>query len=189
MKKICVFASGTGTNTENIIRYFQHHPDGVVSLVVSNQPTAGVVDRARNLGVPVCICTRQELESPQGLTLTLQKAGIDLIVLAGFLRLIPPALLSAFPNQIINIHPSLLPKYGGKGMYGMKVHHAVIEAGETESGITIHTVNEHYDKGAILLQKSCPILPGDTPDDLAKKIHALEHLYYPVLIESLIKSR
>jgi phosphoribosylglycinamide formyltransferase-1 len=188
VKKICVFASGNGSNAENIIRYFQGRNDIAVSLIVTNNPQAGVITRARNLGVPVLICGKEEMQAPEGLSVRLQQEGIDLIVLAGFMRLIPSALLNAFAGRLVNIHPALLPKFGGKGMYGMHVHEAVIRAGEKESGITIHHVNEEYDKGEVLLRKSCSVLPGDTPEALSARIQELEHLHYPPVIESLLRA-
>ena len=187
MKKLCIFASGNGSNAENIIRHFRNSTVAQVALVVTNNPKAGVIQRCKDLGVDVTLCNSEELASPQGLTRKLLQSGIDLIILAGFLKLIPKPLLDAFPDRIINIHPALLPKYGGAGMYGMKVHEAIITASEKQSGITIHRVNERYDEGAILLQKTCNVNSEDTPGSLAEKIHALEHLHYPVLIESLIK--
>ncbi|MFI5148527.1 MAG: phosphoribosylglycinamide formyltransferase [Bacteroidia bacterium] len=188
MKKICVFASGNGSNAEKIIRYFRDRHDACVALVVTNNPRAGVIEKARNLGIPVYCCSMEELKSSEGLCVRLSHEKMDLLVLAGFLRLIPPALLKAFPDRIINIHPALLPKFGGKGMHGIHVHQAVIDAGEKESGITIHRVNEHYDEGAILLQKTCPVLPGDSAEDLARRVLDLEHRYYPSLIGTLVGS-
>lgn len=188
MKKICVFASGEGTNAGNIIRYFQEKGGGAVDLVVTNKPDAGVIARAEQLGVEVLICHSGEFLTGDVLAGQLLQKGIDLIVLAGFMRLIPKSLIDAFPGKIVNIHPALLPKFGGKGMYGIHVHQAVIEAGEKESGITIHYVNEQYDKGAIISQERCPISIDERPETLEKKIHLLEHKYYPEVIAGIVKS-
>lgn len=186
MKKLCVFASGAGSNAENIIRYFQDKKLAEVVLVVTNRPDAGVVSKAAHLGVTVLPINKSYFTDPDGLTRTLTEKGIDLVILAGFLWLIPPPLIRAFSGKIVNIHPSLLPKYGGKGMYGTHVHEAVIAAGEKESGITIHLVDEVYDRGKILLQQHCQVTASDTPASLAEKIHLLEHRFYPELIESLV---
>jgi len=187
MKKIAILASGSGTNAEKIIRYFENHPEGQVTLVLSNNPEAYVLTRAQNLGVSWRTFSRQELRD--GMVLSwLREAQIDLVVLAGFLWLIPPDLVRAYTGRMVNIHPALLPKYGGKGMYGEKVHQAVKESGDDQSGITIHLVNEKYDEGDILLQAHCAILPEDTPADIAEKVHALEYQYYPKVIESVLKN-
>ncbi len=187
MKNIAIFASGSGTNAENIIKFFQDHPAGRVQLVLSNNADAYVLERARKLGVPAVTFSRQELMEGKVLE-ELRKSQIDLVVLAGFLWLVPGDLVSAFPGRMINIHPALLPKYGGKGMYGDRVHIAVKDSGDRESGITIHLVNEKYDEGDILLQAYCAVNPEDTPEDIAKKVHALEYQYYPKVIESMLKN-
>jgi phosphoribosylglycinamide formyltransferase-1 len=189
VKKLCVFASGAGSNAENIIRYFREKGTAEVALVVVNKPNAGVISKAEQLGVEVLLTGRDYFTDPHGLTRTLTQKGVDWIILAGFLWLIPSCLIHAFEGKIINIHPSLLPKFGGKGMYGDKVHRAVIDAREKESGITIHLVDEHYDRGGILLQERCAVEPGETPHSLATKIHLLEHRFYPELIESLIGNK
>lgn len=187
MKKIAILASGSGTNAERITKYFQHHPEIKVELILSNRADAFVLQRARKLGVDSVVFTREELKNPAGVARNLQQRGIDLVVLAGFLWLIPDALLKAFPGRIINIHPALLPAYGGKNMYGTRVHEAVIDAGEKESGITIHYVDEIYDHGKIIFQASCPVKKGDTPDQLARRIHELEYKHYPEEIEKLLQ--
>ncbi|MEM9326847.1 MAG: phosphoribosylglycinamide formyltransferase [Bacteroidota bacterium] len=185
MKNIAIFASGNGSNAENIIKFFRGSETACVTLVLSNKANAYVLQRAKALEVPTRVFGRESLKD--GLVLSsLQEAQIDFIILAGFLWLLPASLIRAYPDQIINIHPSLLPKYGGKGMYGNKVHQAVIENGETESGITIHLVNEEYDKGKILLQARVDVNPEDTPDSLAMKIHQLEYQHFPEVIQKQV---
>lgn len=185
-KNIAIFASGSGTNAENIIRHFQGNKDVNVALVVSNKPDAYVLVRAANLHVPSLTLTREEFARGEELARLMKERGIDFIVLAGFLLRVPEALIEAYPSRIVNIHPALLPKYGGKGMYGDRVHRAVVEAGERESGITIHLIDEQYDRGTTVFQAKCPVLPGDTPDDVAHKVHALEYAHYPEVIERLV---
>ena len=185
-KKIAIFASGNGTNAENIIRYFQENASVSVDLVLTNKCDAFVLERAKGLGVISEYFSRAEWENGEAILELLSSRKIDFIVLAGFLARVPNRLLHAYPNKIINIHPALLPKFGGKGMYGDHVHEAVVAAGEKESGITIHYINEHYDEGAIVRQVKCSVLPQDTPDDVAKKVHALEYEYYPQVIKELV---
>ena len=185
-KNIAIFASGSGTNAENIIRHFQGNKDVNVALVVSNKPDAYVLVRAANLHVPSLTLTREEFARGEELARLMKERGIDFIVLAGFLLRVPEALIEAYPGRIVNIHPALLPKYGGKGMYGDRVHRAVVEAGERESGITIHLIDEQYDRGTTVFQAKCPVLPGDTPDDVARKVHALEYAHYPEVIGQLL---
>ena len=185
-KKIAVFASGSGSNAEQIALYFAQNENVEVALIFSNNPQAGVIERARRLHIPVVLFDKKTFYDTPKIIQILQNEQIDLIVLAGFMMLIPEALVKAFPNKIVNIHPALLPKFGGQGMYGHFVHQAVVAAGENESGITIHYVNEHYDEGTIIFQAKCPVLPTDTPDDVAQKIHVLEHRHYPEIIEKLI---
>ena len=185
---IALFASGAGSNAQQIIHYFKSSPDVSVSLIVCNKPEAGVVQIAHNEHIPVLLIEKENFFRGDHYLPQLQQAGIDFIVLAGFLWKIPQALIEAYPRKIINIHPALLPKYGGKGMYGSFVHNAVIAAGDAESGITIHYVDEHYDNGDIIFQARCPILPDDDSTTLVKKIHALEHEYYPKVIEAVIKN-
>ena len=190
MDNIAIFASGSGSNAENIIRHFNGGNIASVRLVICNKENAQVLERARNLEVPSIVMPKGELtsENPQKLLSTLKEKGIDTIVLAGYLLKIPESLTTAYKGRIINIHPALLPKFGGKGMYGMNVHRAVIEAGEKESGITVHLVDAVYDNGKILFQASCPVIPTDTPESLADKIHALEKEHFPAVIESYIKA-
>ncbi|MGB5403063.1 MAG: phosphoribosylglycinamide formyltransferase [Robiginitalea sp.] len=186
MKRIMLFASGSGSNVENIVQYFEGDDRVEIRGVLCNNPGAGVVDRCKRLRLPLYCFNRPAYVEGEGILALLEGLNPDLIVLAGFLWKIPESIIAAFPDKIINIHPALLPKFGGKGMYGMHVHQAVINAGETESGITIHKVNEAYDQGSILLQKKISIEAGDTPEALAKKIHALEYAHYPPAIASLL---
>lgn len=188
MIHLAVFASGAGSNAQKIIEHFNGsgRQDAQVSLVVCNKAGAGVIGLAEAAGIPVLMLERQRFAQGDGYAGTLKDMGIDFIVLAGFLWKVPLPLIEAYPRRIVNIHPALLPKWGGKGMYGTFVHQAVIAAAELESGITIHYVDEHYDHGDTIFQASCPILPGDTPESLAQKIHLLEHRHYPAVIERVI---
>lgn len=185
-QKIAIFASGAGSNAENIIRYFEHHAGIQIALIVCNKPGAGVLEIARKHGVPTLLIEKDRFNYGDAYLPELQVAGINFVVLAGFLWKVPVALITGYPNKIINIHPALLPKYGGKGMYGAKVHEAVIAAREKESGITIHFVNEHYDEGATIFQASCTIDATDTPESLAAKIHKLEYTHFPEQIDQLL---
>ena len=187
IRNIAVFASGSGTNAENIIRCFERSRLARVALVVTNKSNAYVLQRAADLGVPSRIYPKADWETGAAVLVALREFGIDFIVLAGFLVRVPDAILEAYPRRIVNIHPSLLPKYGGRGMYGMRVHQAVLEAGEKETGITIHYIDEHYDEGTTLFQAKCPVAPDDTPDDVARKVHELEYRYYPEVIERLLR--
>ena len=186
MKHIAIFASGSGTNAEQIISHFQESSLARVSLLLSNKPDAYALTRARKYNVPTLVFTREEFNQSDRIVDILKEKGIDLVVLAGFLWLVPVNLIRAFPDHIINIHPALLPKYGGKGMYGMRVHQAVIDSGDKESGISIHYVNGRYDEGKIIFQARCKIEPEDTPESLANKVHQLEYEYFPKVIEELI---
>ena len=186
MKKIAIFASGSGTNAENIIKYFSTRQTGKVTLVLSNKREAYVHKRAQALGINSIFFDHDDFYKSGKVLRLLSDEHIDLIVLAGFLLLVPSSLIEAFRGRIINIHPALLPKYGGKGMYGDRVHKAVIENHEAESGISIHHVNDLYDEGAIIFQAKCPVLPDDTPDSLASKIHALEYQHFPRVIEEVL---
>lgn len=189
MKNIAIFASGEGTNAENLFNYFNNDKRVKIKLVVTNSDTAGVVVRAERHKKNVQIISKTALQEYTSQIIEfLQTEKIDFIVLAGFLLKIPEAFVKAFPHQIINIHPSLLPKYGGKGMYGMNVHKAVIENREPESGITIHYVNEEYDKGEVILQAKCDVNENDTAESLSAKIRKLEFEYLPKAIEKIITS-
>lgn len=179
MKKIAVFASGSGSNAEALVHFFKDRKDARVAMIVCNNPQAGVVERAHRLRIPLVMVSKRVLYEDQSLLYTLRQEGIDALVLAGFLWLVPAYLIQAYPQRIVNLHPALLPAFGGKGMYGIKVHEAVIAAGEKESGISIHLVNEHYDKGQLLAQFRTPIAAGETVESLAEKIHQLEHRYFP----------
>lgn len=185
-KNIAILASGNGTNAENIIRYFRNSGTVNVGLVLSNRKAAFVLERARSLNVPFACMEKAEWTDGEAVLSLLKDKHIDFIVLAGFLARVPDCILHAYPNKIINIHPSLLPKFGGKGMYGDRVHQAVVAAGETETGITIHYLNEHFDEGETIVQYKCPVLPQDTAEDVAKKVHALEYEYYPQVIARLL---
>jgi phosphoribosylglycinamide formyltransferase-1 len=185
MKKIVIFASGSGTNAENIIRYFKATKTAIVMAVFTNKADAKVIQRAEKQHVPTQIFSKNDLEEGK----VLREINIlqpDLIVLAGFLLKFPESIVTAYPDKIINIHPALLPKYGGKGMYGMHVHQAVVENKESKTGITIHYVNENYDEGNIIFQKEVTVLVSDTPEVVAAKIHELEQDHFPVVIEKLI---
>lgn len=186
MKKIAIFASGSGSNAENIIQYFAQKPQFCVKSVFCNVPDAYVLERAKKYRIPAFVFNREEFRSPDKVFRQLQEQEIDFIVLAGFLWLLPSFITAAWPDKIVNIHPALLPAYGGKGMYGHHVHEAVIAAGEKESGITIHYVNDHYDQGAIIFQAKCPVYPADTPEELAARVHELEYKYFPQIIEETI---
>ena len=186
MKRIVIFASGSGTNAENLIRFFQNKKKASVVLVLSNNPQARVLDRCKNLGVSALSFNKTAFIKSDTVVNLLRSAKPDLIVLAGFLWKIPDSILSEYPNKIINIHPALLPKYGGKGMYGMRVHEAVVANNEPQTGITIHYVNENYDEGAIIFQANCDVLPNDSAKDIAGKIHELEMTHFPKVVESLL---
>jgi len=187
MIRIAILASGSGTNAQRLMEHFHLHPVAEVSLVACDRPRAGVVQRAWDMGVPCYLFNGSDLKDGT-VQREMEGANIDLVVLAGFMRLLPPDLVRAWPDRILNIHPSLLPKYGGKGMYGDRVHEAVLEAGEKESGITIHLVDERYDEGRVLKQVSCPVLPGDDAAALAERVHALEHAHYPAVVEGFVTS-
>ncbi len=187
MRHIAIFASGSGSNAEKIARYFSDREDVEVTLILTNNPQAGVIARARNLHIPVLVFDRTSFYQSDRILRLLTDQEIDLVVLAGFMMLIPASLVAAFPDRIVNIHPALLPKYGGKGMYGHFVHEAVFRNRETESGITIHFVNERYDEGNIIFQASCPVEEADTPEDIAGKVQALEHLHYPVVVGQVLE--
>lgn len=186
-KKIAIFASGAGSNAEKIIHHLKGHPSIKVALVVCNKPGAGVLDIAAANQVPVLLIEKERFFRGDSYLPELKRYEIDFIVLAGFLWKIPGALIAAYPNRMINIHPALLPKYGGKGMYGMKVHEAVLLAGEKESGITIHYVNEHFDEGEHIFQASCAIEAHDTPESLAQKVHQLEHRHFPEEVVKILE--
>lgn len=188
-KRIAIFASGNGSNAENIIRYFQKEDsEAEVVLVVSNRADAKVLQRAETLGIPAIVVPKKDFNNESFMAGLMRDNGVDLIVLAGFLLMIPDFLISLYPEKIVNIHPSLLPKFGGKGMYGSHVHEAVVAAGEKESGITIHFVNENCDGGRIIYQATTPVEPTDTPDDVAAKVHALEYLHFPRVIAETVKT-
>lgn len=186
MKNISILASGNGTNAENIIRYFSNEKKAKVTLVLSNKPQAKVLERAATLGVDAFFFDRSQFYETGEVLMILRRRETDLVVLAGFLWLVPEDVLEAFRGRIVNIHPALLPRFGGKGMYGDRVHRAVLEAGCKESGITIHYVNEKYDSGDIIFQARCPVLPDDDVNTLAERVHALEYKHYPEVISRLL---
>ncbi len=185
-KNIVILASGSGSNAQRLLEHFEHHPDIRVAALFSNNPNAYALKRAETYHVPALLFSREEFYKSDRVLHQLQQFKPDLIVLAGFLWLVPQNLLQAYPNQIINIHPALLPQYGGKGLHGQHVHAAVIQAGEPESGITIHYINEEYDKGAFIRQERCPVLPTDTPEALAARVLQLEHQHLPQVVEQLL---
>lgn len=186
MKRIAVFASGSGSNARLLMQYFEFHADAQVTLLVCNNPNAGVLEIARENGVEILLVDRGQFYDHRSVSEELKVRGIDLIVLAGFLWLVPPVLVKDFAGRIVNIHPALLPKFGGKGMYGLHVHKAVLEAKEKESGITIHFVNEHFDEGDHLAQYTCVVEPSDTPEQLAARVQELEHAHYAKTIENVL---
>ena len=183
--RIAIFASGSGSNAENIVHYFSGSSEFQFPLIISNQPNAYIHKRAETLEIPSFTFTKEQFFDAKPVLELLAEYNIDAIVLAGFLLKIPTLLIQHFPDKIINIHPALLPKFGGKGMYGARVHQAVKEAGEPETGITIHYVNENYDNGNIIFQARCPISATDTAEMIAAKVHLLEHEYYPQVIEKI----
>ncbi|MBQ0129322.1 MAG: phosphoribosylglycinamide formyltransferase [bacterium] len=185
MKRISIFVSGNGTNLQRIAEYFSNNQEVEIVNVVCNNPKAYSIERAKNLGIPLRMITKKEFNTPE-FTKEMQDLNLDLIVLAGFLLQIPESLVKAFPKKIINIHPALLPKYGGKGFYGEHVHEAVVAAKEPYSGITIHYVNELYDSGEIIFQAKIALNDHETPDTVAAKIHVLEQANFPVIIEQVL---
>lgn len=189
MTNIAIFASGSGSNAQRIIEYFRDHPEIKVNILLSNNKDAYALERARKLGVETFVFDRKTFKESNELVDILQRRTISWIVLAGFLWLMPDNLTKTFKDKIINIHPALLPLYGGKGMYGMHVHKAVVESGDKESGISIHYVNENYDEGELIFQAKCLVEPGDSAEDVAKKVQALEHEHFPRVIEELIQNK
>jgi phosphoribosylglycinamide formyltransferase 1 len=185
---LAIFASGSGTNAEAIFKHFQEHSTIEVVTLLSNNPHAYALERAKKFNVPTFVFNRIQFRESEDVLNYLKERRVTHIVLAGFMWLVPMNLVKAFPGKIINIHPALLPKFGGKGMYGMHVHEAVKAAGESETGITIHEVNERYDEGRILFQAKCSIEVTDTPDQIATKVHSLEHLHYPRTIETWVSA-
>lgn len=187
MTKLAIFASGSGSNAENIALFFRDNPEVEVSIIISNKKDAFVHQRANKLNIPSYTYNKKEFDDSTEIISLLEENNIDFIILAGFLLKVSEKLISCFPNRIINIHPALLPKYGGKGMYGDFVHKAVVEAKEQESGITIHYVNENYDEGAIIFQAKCSVDSNDTFEDVANKVHKLEYEHFPNIIAKILK--
>jgi phosphoribosylglycinamide formyltransferase 1 len=186
MNNMAIFASGSGTNAQCITEYFHQHKQISVSLILSNKPDAYVLERAKKMNIPSHVFTRDQFYNSDEVLKILKENEISHIILAGFLWLIPGNLIHAYPDKIINIHPALLPKYGGKGMYGMKVHNSIVENRDTESGITVHYVNSEYDRGKIIFQAKCRVDEKDTPEEVAQKVHELEYENYPRVIEKAI---
>ena len=186
-KRIAVFASGSGSNAERFFEHFKNSPVGEIALVCCNNPDAFVLKRAKKHRIPSFLFTNQEIKEGTPVVSKLQEEKIDFVVLAGFLRLIPASIVAAYPDRIVNIHPALLPKWGGKGMYGSRVHESVVKAGDLETGITIHLVNNQYDEGNVIFQASCPVSPGDGPEEVAQKVHKLEHEHYPLVVDRLLR--
>lgn len=186
MKRVVIFASGSGSNAENLIKFFHNIDNVSVIQVLTNNPHAKVLDRCKRLNISALSFNRVAFSKSEDVLNILKKQKPDLIILAGFLWKFPKFILNHYENKVINIHPALLPKYGGKGMYGMHVHNAVVANNEKKTGITIHYVNENYDEGAIIFQAKCDVLPTDTPEDLASKIHLLEMEYFPKVVNDLL---
>ncbi|WP_452220120.1 phosphoribosylglycinamide formyltransferase [Lacinutrix salivirga] len=186
MKRIVIFASGSGTNAENLIKFFHNRENASVILVLSNNPRAKVLERCKKLNVSALTFNKIAFTQTEHVLNILKSSTPDLIILAGFLWKFPENILKTFPNKVINLHPALLPKFGGKGMYGMHVHQAVVQQKENETGITIHYVNEHYDEGTIIFQAKCKVLASDTAEDVAKKIHKLEMKHFPEVVDELL---
>jgi phosphoribosylglycinamide formyltransferase-1 len=186
MKRIVIFASGNGTNAENLIKFFHNRENASVIQVLTNNSRAKVLSRGKKLNVNTLSFSKQEFFKTNEILKKLLEQQTDLIVLAGFLWKFPENILKEFPNKVINIHPALLPKYGGKGMYGMHIHEAIVNNNEKETGITIHYVNENYDEGAIIFQAKCDVNPSDTAEDVANKIHKLEMKHFPEVVESIL---
>ncbi len=188
-QRLAVFASGAGSNARRLVDHFADSPLASVALIVCNKPGAGVLQIAAEHGIPTLLLEKERFFRGDGYVAELQAQQIDFVILAGFLWKVPGTLITAYPHRIVNIHPALLPNYGGKGMYGEYVHKAVLAAGDPQSGITIHEVDEQYDHGTHLFQATCPVLPGDTPASLAQRIHELEHRHYPVVVEDWVSGR
>lgn len=186
MKRIAIFASGNGSNAERIKNYFSGNKELEISVILSNNPNAGVLERAKKLGVKSVVFKKSDFLKNGMIDLLLQGYNVDFIVLAGFLWLVPDFLIEKYPNKIVNIHPALLPKYGGKGMYGMKVHETIIANGEKQSGISIHYVNNKYDEGQIIFQATVDLEKDETPESLATKIHVLEYEHFPIVLDELL---
>jgi phosphoribosylglycinamide formyltransferase 1 len=187
--RIAIFASGSGSNFQRIAGYFAGSEAVEIAVLYSNRPDAFALERAAALGIPAVVFNRDQFYTTADILNDLHARRINWIVLAGFLWLVPATILRAYKDRIVNIHPALLPKYGGKGMYGMRVHETVIAAGDKVSGISIHLVNEHYDEGQVIFQARCPVLPGDTAGDVARKIHLLEYEHFPRVIEELVTKK
>lgn len=189
MRKIAIFASGSGSNAQNIAEYFSNHPEIRVGLILANKSDAFVLERAARLGIPSVVFNRHDFYETDHVISLLDDYKIDFIVLAGFLWFVPDNLMKKYNRKIVNIHPALLPRHGGKGMYGDKVHRAVIQSGDKQTGITVHYVNDHYDEGEIIFQDSFEILPADTAETIAQRVHQLEYKHFPRVIEEVILNK
>jgi phosphoribosylglycinamide formyltransferase-1 len=189
MKHLAIFASGNGTNAKAIIEYFRQNPEVKIECIICNNAKGKVLTIAQEFQIPYYIISRSDLYKTDHVLNLLKSSNIDLVILAGFLWMIPVKLLEEFPNRIINIHPALLPKFGGEGMYGQRVHESVLYAGEKETGITIHYLNDKYDEGEIIFQKSIPLNEDDTSESIAERVHELEHEWYPRIIEELLNKQ
>lgn len=187
--RLAIFASGSGTNAEEIMKRFQKHTSIKVVLLLSNNPEAYALERAKKFGVATQVFNRAQFRDSDTVLNWLRQAEVTHVILAGFLWLVPSSLVKAYPHHILNIHPALLPKFGGKGMYGSFVHEAVKAQGEKETGITIHEVNEKYDEGKVVFQASCPVVPNDTPETIAQKVHQLEYAHFPAVIEKWVLNK
>jgi len=187
MIRIAIFASGSGTNAENLIKYFANNQRVRIQQVFTNNEKAGVINRVEKLKIPCEVFSKSNFHSPQGVIRRLKEEGINFVVLAGFLLLVPPIIIDEYKNRIINLHPALLPFHGGKGFYGNNVHQSVINSGAIMSGITIHHVNENFDEGEIIFQAACHVSKNDTAESLSRKIHELEYSYFPVVIEKITR--
>ena len=186
MWNITIFASGSGSNAENIFNYFKNSKLVRIGLVITDNPKAFVIERCRRQSVPCLVLSQRLLDDSDFMLGVLRDFRTNFVALAGYIKLVPEYIVTAFDNRIVNIHPSLLPKHGGKGMYGKRVHQSVLDCGDKESGITIHFIDNDYDRGSIIFQAKCPVLPDDTADSLAERVHALEYEYYPKIIEDTI---
>lgn len=186
MKKIVVFASGSGTNFQHIAEYFSKKQTATIELLISNKADAYALERAKKMNIPTLLIDREMIYKSENVLNILRQLNPNLLILAGFLWLIPENIIDAFPRKIVNIHPALLPKYGGKGMYGMQVHKAVVENKETETGISIHYVTKEYDKGDLIFQAKCKVLPKDSPETIAEKVHGLEYEFFPKTVENIL---
>ncbi len=186
MWNVTIFASGSGSNAENIFNYFKNSKLVRIGLLITDNPKAFVIERCRRHSVPCLVLSKRLIDDTDFMLGVLRDFRTNFVVLAGYIKLVPDYIVTAFDQRIVNIHPSLLPKHGGKGMYGSRVHQSVLDSGDKESGITIHFIDNDYDRGSVIFQAKCPVLPDDTADTLAQRVHALEYEHYPKVIEDTI---